>query len=176
MSKGRDRKRKAAEALGEGAIRREKGEGECDDISTKFNCFVERQSISTSPVGVAERKITRLKVGKGDCMIGLASGGTPFWFWAVSSLGHVRWIDTPEERVSREETGSASWAKLAISRENRLSRNKGTKKSRVTIRQPQSWEDRPEVDVVLFDGGWSPNPGHPVWKLPAVQVVCWIGG
>ena len=140
------------------------------------NCYVESHSNCNSQVGVQERKVTRLKVGRGDCRIGLASGGTPFWFWAVSSLGTVLWIDTPEERVARCETGSESWARMAIKRDGKLTKNRGSKKVRISFTEPQSWLERPDVDVVLFDGGLSPGPSHPVWQMASAKVVCWIGG
>ena len=159
----------------EEARKREDGDVERCFNSTKFNCYVESQSICHSPAGVEERKISRLKVGRGDCKIGLMSGGTPFWFWAVSSLGEVRWIDTPEGKEASGETGSTSWAKLAIPREDKLTKNRGAKKRRIMFKIPQSWDNRPEVDIVFFDGGLAPGPSHPVWTMKSVRVVCWIG-
>ena len=170
------RKRRALEMEEQAAMKFGEEDGMSDNRSTANNCYVDNLSTCNSQIGVSERKLTRLKVGRGECRIGLISGGTPFWFWAVSSLGPVLWIDTPEERAKSGETGSSVWATMAIQREGKLSKNRGSKRSRVEFSEPQSWQKRPEVDVVLFDSGLSPGPGHSVWKMESVRVVCWIGG
>ena len=51
---------------------------EKDAQLAKDNCYVDTKMFCNSQIGVAERKVTRLKVGRGDCRIGLVSGGTPF--------------------------------------------------------------------------------------------------
>ena len=127
----------------------------------KDNCYVESVSLCNSQNGVEERKISRLQVGQGTCRIGLESGGTPFWFWAVSSLGQILWIDTPPERLDSGETGSEDWSRLAIAREERLTKNRGSKKARVSYVVPQSWDKRADVDLVFFDGGMDTKKDTP---------------
>ena len=171
------RKRRMVDEMGGDAAMNGEKVGDGMEIGfAKDNCYVESVSLCNSQNGVEERKLSRLQVGQGTCRIGLASGGTPFWFWAVSSLGQILWIDTPPERLDSGETGSEDWSRLAIAREERLTKNRGSKKARVSYVVPQSWDKRADVDLVFFDGGMAPGPGHPVWKMGAVKVVCWIGG
>ena len=170
------RKRKAGQRVSDVAMRKEKVGEVFDVVMAKDNCYVERNSPCNSQTGVEERKITRLQVGQGNCRVGLASGGTPFWFWAVSSLGQIQWIDVPEGHLHNGETGSEGWSQMAIGQEGKRTRNRGCKKARISYTAPQAWDKRSDVDVVLFDGGLSPGPRHPVWKMESVKVVCWIGG
>ena len=129
-----------------------------------------------SLTGVAEQKTGRMRVGKGKWRIGIASIGTPFWFWAVTSLGCVKWIDVLDVDDIGDETGASEWRELLIPLEQKLTKNRGSKKQRIEFQESQEWNRRSLVDVVFFEGGMSPGPSHPVWSMETVQVVVWIGG
>ena len=126
--------------------------------------------------GVAERMVSKLSVGKGKWRVGLVSTSTPFWFWAVSSLGDVVWIDVLEKDLIQEETGAMDWRSKALDLQERQTKNRGLKRRRIAYVSPADWETREPVDVIFFEKGIIPGPGHEVWLRHDVKLVFWIGG
>ena len=126
--------------------------------------------------GVAERLLSRLRVGRGKWRIGVMSVGTPYWFWALASLGEVRWLDVQEKESLKEETGASDWIGKAIEPRKVQTKNRGLKRRRFMKTEIEDWSRREQVDLIFFDKGLSPGPSHPVWSMNGVRMVFWIGG
>ena len=131
--------------------------------------------------GVLEKKPGVFKAGAGKQKIGIVCRTTPFWFWAVSTLGSVIWIDrTGEHDESINETASEQWTHLLV---RKKPRTVGTKRSSNGKAKPV-WQNKMEpkqddeghwneADTVFFDDV-SPGPQHPVWTAHAgPKFVIW---
>ena len=173
-SSNSDRKRKLIDAMEIEGSEKEVAKDDCL-VNREFKDYLARRASHDGQDGVAEKIVSRFNVGKGQSRIGLVSVGTPFWYWAVSPLGDVVWIDVKERQRSRGETGAKGWMKKSLELRQFQTRNRGAKKQRF-VKEEVDWNDRAPVDIIFFDKGISPGAEHPVWKHDSVRLVFWVGG
>ena len=118
-------------------------------VNREFKDYLARRASHDVQDGVAEKIVSRLNVGKGQSRIGLVSVGTPFWYWVVSPLGDVVWIDVKEKQRLMGETGAKDWMKKSLELRQFQTRNRGAKKQRF-VKEEVNWNDRAPVDIIIL--------------------------
>ena len=142
---------------------------------------IANSSSTICDAGVLEKKQGVLKARAGEHKIGIVCRSTPFWFWAVTTLGQVIWIDRIEESDGTIcETASEQWSSLLVPKKPQII---GSKRSSNGKMKP-AWQNKTthrledekhwnKADIVFFDDV-SPGPHHPVWAVQdGPKFVIW---